>query len=74
MIVDESHYLKNLKTKRTQGLMPLLKGARRALLLSGTPALGRPEELYAQLDAVRPGEFGSFTAFTKQWVDLSDTS
>jgi hypothetical protein len=39
--VDESHYLKNRKSKRAQCLIPVLKAANRALLLSGTPALAR---------------------------------
>jgi SWI/SNF-related matrix-associated actin-dependent regulator 1 of chromatin subfamily A len=48
-IVDESHMLKNKKTKRTALLMPILNAAGRCVLLSGTPALSRPSELYPQL-------------------------
>lgn len=55
----ESHYLKNDKALRTQALMPVLKSAKRTILLSGTPALSRPMDLYTQLDALRPGTFGS---------------
>lgn len=73
VIVDESHYLKNPKSKRTQGLMPILHAARRVLLLSGTPALARPEELYPQIDAVRPGEFGSFSAFAQRYCNAHRT-
>lgn len=69
IIVDESHYLKNRKAKRTQGLVPLVQQARRAVLLTGTPALSRPEELYPQLEALRPGMFGSFTAFATRYCD-----
>lgn len=42
IICDESHYLKNLQAKRTTAIVPLLKAARRVVLLSGTPALVRP--------------------------------
>lgn len=72
-IVDESHHLKNPKTKRTKALQPILKQARRVILLSGTPALARPEELYAQLDAVQPGTFGSFSAFAARYCNAHRT-
>lgn len=64
-----SHYIKNSKTKRAEALLPLLRKARRLVLLSGTPALSRPEELYTQLDALRPGVFGSWTAFAKRYCN-----
>jgi SNF2 family DNA or RNA helicase len=48
-IVDESHMLKNSKTKRTKTLMPILRATSRCILLSGTPALARPAELWPQL-------------------------
>ena len=73
VIVDESHYLKNMKTKRTQALLPMLRKARRVLLLSGTPALARPEELFPQLDAVQPGTFGSFSAFAARYCNAHRT-
>eukprot|EP00873_Tetraselmis_striata_P035438 jgi/Tetstr1/455702/TSEL_042510.t1 len=67
IICDESHYIKNMQAKRTQAILPLLKSARRVVLLSGTPALGRPIDLYPQLDALRPGSFGSIAAFGKRY-------
>lgn len=45
VIVDESHYLKSRNAARTKILVPLIKSAKRAVLLTGTPALGRPEEV-----------------------------
>ena len=48
-IVDESHMLKNMATKRTSTLVPILHATNRCVLLSGTPALARPSELYPQL-------------------------
>ena len=52
IIADESHYLKNSKARRTKALVPLLQKSRRAILLSGTPALSRPKELFTQLNAL----------------------
>lgn len=47
VIVDESHYLKSRNAARTKILVPVLQNAKRAILLTGTPALGRPEEVTA---------------------------
>jgi SWI/SNF-related matrix-associated actin-dependent regulator 1 of chromatin subfamily A len=52
IIVDESHMLKNKSSKRTLALLPSLKAADRVLMLSGTPALAKPLELYPQLSAL----------------------
>ena len=45
VIVDESHYMKNRKAARTKALVSVIKQAKRAVLLTGTPALARPEEV-----------------------------
>ncbi|XP_072902445.1 SWI/SNF-related matrix-associated actin-dependent regulator of chromatin subfamily A-like protein 1 [Hemitrygon akajei] len=63
IIVDESHFLKNMKTARCKAALPLLQAARRLVLLSGTPALSRPAELYSQITAIRPSFFPSFHQF-----------
>ncbi|ELA46072.1 hypothetical protein VCUG_02434 [Vavraia culicis subsp. floridensis] len=46
IIVDECHYLKNMQSKRTRTLLPFIKKMNRVVLVSGTPALSRPIELY----------------------------
>ncbi|XP_058908766.1 SWI/SNF-related matrix-associated actin-dependent regulator of chromatin subfamily A-like protein 1 isoform X1 [Kogia breviceps] len=63
VIVDESHFLKNIKTARCRTAVPLLKVAKRVILLSGTPAMSRPAELYTQILAVRPTFFPQFHTF-----------
>nr|XP_060629862.1 SWI/SNF-related matrix-associated actin-dependent regulator of chromatin subfamily A-like protein 1 isoform X3 [Anolis sagrei ordinatus] len=69
VIVDESHFLKNGKTARCRAAMPLLKAAKRVILLSGTPAMSRPAELYTQMAAVRPSSFSQFHAFGLRYCD-----
>ncbi|KAH9684207.1 chromatin remodeling factor18 [Citrus sinensis] len=54
VIADESHFLKNAQAKRTAATLPIIKKAQYALLLSGTPALSRPIELFKQLEALYP--------------------
>uniref|UniRef100_A0A672JLD9 SWI/SNF-related matrix-associated actin-dependent regulator of chromatin subfamily A-like protein 1 n=1 Tax=Salarias fasciatus TaxID=181472 RepID=A0A672JLD9_SALFA len=63
LIMDESHFLKNMKTARCKAALPLLKAAKRVILLSGTPAMSRPSELYTQILAVRPALFPRFHEF-----------
>ncbi|KAI9111354.1 hypothetical protein K1719_017044 [Acacia pycnantha] len=46
VIADESHFLKNAQAKRTTASLPVIKKAQYAILLSGTPALSRPIELF----------------------------
>ncbi|XP_071448484.1 SWI/SNF-related matrix-associated actin-dependent regulator of chromatin subfamily A-like protein 1 [Hetaerina americana] len=52
IIVDESHSLKNSKSARSQVAYKVLRQAKRVILLSGTPALSRPAELYHQLTCI----------------------
>lgn len=52
IIVDESHYIKEKKSTRTQLTLMLSKNAERVILLSGTPVTNRPKELISQLMAI----------------------
>ena len=54
VICDEVHYLKSAKAKRTKACIPVIKTCRRAILLSGTPALAKPAELLTQVMALAP--------------------
>lgn len=49
VIVDESHYMKSRNATRSKVLLPIVQKAKRAILLTGTPALGRPEEVLKSL-------------------------
>ncbi|XP_071484224.1 SWI/SNF-related matrix-associated actin-dependent regulator of chromatin subfamily A-like protein 1, partial [Diadema antillarum] len=69
VIMDESHFLKNYKTARTKAALPLLKAAYRVILLSGTPALSRPAELFNQVNIINPKLFPSFHEFAVRYCD-----
>lgn len=49
IVADESHLLKTPFAKRTQAATTLASRAARRVLLSGTPSLGSPFDLYSQL-------------------------
>lgn len=73
-IVDESHMLKNMATKRTSALVPILHATSRCVLLSGTPALARPSELWPQLKILgteRQGWWDDEDEFVKNYVKRS---
>jgi len=63
VVVDECHYLKGMDSKRTKAIVPLLQKASRALMLSGTPAISRPLELYPILLALDKTMFPRFNEY-----------
>ncbi|CAL4069544.1 unnamed protein product, partial [Meganyctiphanes norvegica] len=51
-IFDESHYMKNYKSARYKAAQPIMQRVKCLVLLSGTPALSRPIELFTQISAI----------------------
>ncbi|XP_049876323.1 SWI/SNF-related matrix-associated actin-dependent regulator of chromatin subfamily A-like protein 1 [Pectinophora gossypiella] len=74
VIIDESHYLKSHKAQCTVALTGITKTASRVLLLSGTPALSRPAELFTQLSLIEPRLFGSYTDYGKRYCAGKQTN
>lgn len=58
VILDESHTLKSNKTIRFKAVESTVSSVRHVILLSGTPALSRPMELYTQINFVSPNFMG----------------
>src|SRR4051794_1110561 len=71
LVLDESHYVKNPRAKRTQAVRRLAAGLAPdalRLLLTGTPVMNHPEELIAQLRIIgRLEEFGSGARFARRF-------
>jgi SWI/SNF-related matrix-associated actin-dependent regulator of chromatin subfamily A-like protein 1 len=71
LVVDESHYCKNPRAKRTQAVRRLAESVVRGGLrvaLTGTPVLNHAEELISQLRIIgRLDEFGSGARFSRQF-------
>jgi SNF2 family DNA or RNA helicase len=57
LIVDEAHYAKNTKAQRTKLLQALAKRCAHVVLLTGTPILNRPVELWTLLQMAAPEEW-----------------
>ncbi|XP_057292438.1 SWI/SNF-related matrix-associated actin-dependent regulator of chromatin subfamily A-like protein 1 isoform X2 [Hydractinia symbiolongicarpus] len=69
IIADESHLLKNRNAIRTKNIVPIIQKSKRAILLSGTPALSRPKELYTQIAALYKFLFPNYIKFSQRYCD-----
>ncbi|NWW75037.1 ZRAB3 endonuclease, partial [Climacteris rufus] len=69
VVIDESHYMKSRNATRSKILLPIVQKALRAVLLTGTPALGRPEELFMQIEALYPRRFGTWIEYAKKYCN-----
>jgi SWI/SNF-related matrix-associated actin-dependent regulator 1 of chromatin subfamily A len=71
IVIDESHYCKNPRAKRTQAVRALAAAVPESglrLALTGTPVLNHAEELIGQLRVIdRLREFGSGARFAQQF-------
>ena len=54
-VVDEAHFIKNPNTKRTRSILPWLRGAGHALLMTGTPLENSLDEFITLISYVQPG-------------------
>ena len=69
IIADEAHYLKSRTAKRTISLTPILQRAKRVVLLTGTPILAKPMEIFPLLHILRPDKFKGFKEFGSRYCD-----
>lgn len=69
IIVDESHMIKNGTTSRSEVVTSIALNCRRIVLLTGTPALSKPVELYSQIRCVCPLLFVDFFQFASRYCD-----
>ena len=71
LVLDESHYVKNPRAKRTQAVRRLAEALPEGALklaLTGTPVMNHPDELIAQLRILgRLQEFGSGARFSRRF-------
>ena len=71
LVLDESHYVKNPRAKRTKAVRRLADGMPEGALrlaLTGTPVMNHPDELIAQLRVLgRLEEFGSGARFSRRF-------
>lgn len=69
VVCDESSYIKSAKSQRSKYTRKL-KFIQHRLLLTGTPILNRPDELWAQLNMLDPNKFRRRWNFFKKYCNL----
>lgn len=71
VILDESHYIKNYKAKRSKASIELCKNIPHIVCLTGTPVLNRPKELWTTLQILKPAEkdLRDFWTFMKKYAN-----
>lgn len=69
LILDESHMIKDSRSARCKAVEPLAMNTKYLILLSGTPALSRPIELYSQIHALQPRLFRNASEFGYRYCD-----
>jgi SWI/SNF-related matrix-associated actin-dependent regulator 1 of chromatin subfamily A len=67
LVLDEAHYIKNRGSQRTKAAHLLSRSAKRKILLTGTPLLNRPEELWSLLHFLRPLDWPNFYKFAHRY-------
>lgn len=65
VILDEAHFIKSRKAKRTRAAVVLAQGADMRIAMSGTPLTSRPIELVSQLEAI--GRMNDMTEGRRAW-------
>jgi SNF2 family DNA or RNA helicase len=71
MVCDEFHYCKDLGTKRTKAVQALMNLAKFKLGLTGTPVRNTVEDLFAQIELLRPGTWVSYHDFANRHLVIS---
>lgn len=69
-ILDESQYIKNPYSKTTRAVYQL--SAKHRICLSGTPLQNYTFDIYAQMNFLNPGFFGSIENFKNRFAALID--
>lgn len=64
LIVDEAHNMKNNKSKRTEAIISIAHASKRAIIMSGTPFLNKPIEIWPLLYAINPAH--------PEWKDYNE--
>ena len=67
MAVDEAHYLKEAKSKRSMACEALARKTERVILMTGTPVKNRPKDLYNLLAILDDTLFPDYRAYALRY-------
>lgn len=69
LVGDESHLIKNNTAQRTKAFKAIAKKVKSLILLTGTPVLSRPAELWNALTLMDPKTWVNYWDFTRRYCD-----
>lgn len=67
-IIDESHRCGNVRTKTYKALQKITQGSDHRYLLTATPMMNRPAELFGILNLVQSGCMGGYQPFLDRYI------
>lgn len=70
-VIDEVHSIKGKDGKMNNLIGDTVKG-KRTILLTGTPIMSRPEDIYGIIRLAAPGFFGEYEDFEKRYIRIYD--
>jgi len=70
LILDESHRIKERKSRQTEVALQLGSLVENRFLLTGTPVTKSPEDIWAQLHWLNPTSAGNFFSFRSRYIDF----
>ncbi len=70
VIFDEGHYIKTNKAQRTKAAKRLAKGVPHVIVITGTPVINRPVELYNAIQLIDPMLLPPLWHFGKRYCGL----
>ena len=69
LIVDESHLIKSQKAIRTKVIKALSKNIPNVIMLTGTPVLSRPIEMFNMLNIIDPRMWNNYYHYATRYCD-----
>lgn len=69
MVVDESHLIKSPKAIRTKVIKTLAKNIPNVIMLTGTPVLSKPIEMFNMLNIIDPKTWSNYYHYAVRYCD-----
>jgi SWI/SNF-related matrix-associated actin-dependent regulator of chromatin subfamily A3 len=73
LIIDEAHFLRNYQSQQSKAIFKLGKHAAKRLVLTGTPAVNKGDDLYGILHFLYPDRFPSYWQFVDRYFKTWET-
>lgn len=69
VIIDEIHELKNKRGKLNNNIGSVVQN-KRCIMLTGTPIMSKPEDLFGIMQIVKPKYFGKYKEFSNRYLTI----